>query len=885
MTTELPAGLLTFLFTDIEGSTARWESSPDEMRSAMQVHDSLLHECVEASGGVVFKGTGDGIGAVFVSPQQAADAAVAMQRGLRESDWSGSEPLRIRIGINIGEAEPLRGDYFGSPVNRVARIVDVANGGQIAVARNVVDLVDGYRIDAAGAHQLRGIGTEHLFLLRSGDTAEEDRPLRSRVGSAKGALPSPAQDIIGRDEDLLAISTLVRDQRAVSLVGPGGIGKTRLAIAAAWELSGHYSDGVVMCDLAQVDADEAVADAIAEAVGARLQPGLDLEASIVQFLEHRRLLLLIDGCEHVRGAARRIVEKILAVEGPAVLATSRERLVVHGEHVFDLAPLIPDSSAAELFRQRAAAHDARFSVGPDDEALIREICVKVDGLPLGIELAAAWVRVLSLTQLSEQLEDRLRLLSGPQRGSRQETLRDTIRWSYEQLDDEQAALFARLSVFSGGFSLDAVEAVCGKSLVSSLDLLDLIIALVDKSMVVPQRGAGHIRFRMLSTLRQFGHEQLTESGDEADIRSRHCEFFSGLAVSQGAMLLTDKEPEVWDLLGQDWANIRGALDHLVDTGEIDRAVDVTLAVAWFSGFAMRFEGFAWAEELWSQISPEHPRAGSLQGMRAVGAYLTANPLSMSFAREGLALDERDPTGLCRASMAAHYLNNVHSAADSAALTEAWLEALDGGDPANVLWAEGFRVFHLATHEPRPEAAERARVMLDRARESGSATMMAIAKWADGLATVVTDRERAMTIWDEGVDVAQSLSSRHLAVHLLTGLQIHFSAGRDELGVALERCRSTLQISVDHHYMTGTSHLFGVTAIVLARAGRAETGALLLGSMQANGHIPRPNAMNTISTSIDGDLDRALAAGSGLSINAAATIAIDALTEAIKEQEA
>jgi predicted ATPase/class 3 adenylate cyclase len=885
MNTELPSGLLTFLFTDIEASTARWESFPDEMRAAMQLHDSLLYRCVEERGGSVFKGTGDGIGAVFVSPQRAADAAVAIQRGLQECDWGDSEPLRVRIGLNIGEAEPHRDDYFGPPVNRAARVMDVANGGQIAMARNVVDFVSGYEIEAVGAHQLRGIGTEHLSLLRSTDIDDDDRPLRSRVGVARAVLPTPAQRIIGRDDDLHAITALLRDHRAVTLVGPGGIGKTRLAIEAGLQLGDEFSEGIVMCDLAQVDDDEAVADAIAEAVGARLQPGLDLEESIVQFLEHRSLLLFVDGCEHVLSTARRIVQSALAVDGPAVLSTSRERLAVDGEYVFDVAPLSPDSSAAELFMERAAARDARFAIGPGDKALIEEICGKVDGLPLGIELAAAWVRVLSLEQLNEQLEDRFRLLTGTQWGGRQETLRDTIRWSYEQLDDDQAALFLRLSVFAGGFSLEAVEAVCGDELVSRLDLLDLIMALVDKSMVVTQRGAGHIRFRMLSSLRQFGQEQLGGGEGDASLRARHCDYFTQLAITQAEMLLTDKEPEVWDLLGQDWANIRGALDHLVDTGDIDGAVDVALAVAWFSAFAMRFEGYAWAEELWPKISEDHPRAGSLLGMRAMGAYLTANPASMSLATQGLQLDPKDPTGLCRASMAAHYLNNVHSAEDSGALTEEWLTTLDGGDDANRLWAEGFRVFHLATHDPRPEALERATALFDRACVTGSATTMAIARWAQGLGTAVTDRDRAMALWDDGVDVARSLNSRHLAVHLLTGLQIHFSAGRDDLPVALERCRSTLETSIDHHYMAGTSHLFGVTAIVLARADRADVGAQLLGAMRANGHIPRGNAMKALSQAVDGDLDDALAAGAGLSINAAATIAVASLTEAIDAQAA
>jgi len=882
MITELPSGLLTFLFTDIEGSTARWELSPDDMRAALQIHDAVLERCVSNSGGVVFKGTGDGVAAVFVSPQKAAESAIAIQRELQDTEWNGSEPLKVRIGLNIGECEPHRGDYFGPPVNRAARIMDVANGGQISISRNVVELVSGLDIEPAGAHQLRGIGTERLYMLRSAEINEDGRPFRSRVGSSTAVLPTPAQDLLGRDDDLKSVTKLARQQRAVTIVGPGGVGKTRFGIEAGWELDDYYDDGVVMCDLVAVDDDEAVADAIAEALGARVQPGLNLEESIVHFLEHRRVLVLIDGCEHVLATVRRIVQSILAVDGPAVLATSRELLGVDGEFVFELAPLIPETSGAELFKARAAERDARFAVGPGDDALIAEICAKVDGLPLGIELAAAWVRVLSLPQLSEQLEDRFRILSGTQRGGRQETLRDTIRWSFEQLDEQQAALFTQLSVFSGGFSLEAAEAVCADGFGTQLDLLDLVMALVDKSMVVTERGAGHIRFRMLSTLRQFGLEQVEDSGSGESVRAKHGDYFRTLAVSQGAMLLSDKEPEVWDLLGRDWANIRAAIDFFVDRDDIDAAVDITLALGWFSTFAMRFEGFAWAEELWAKVPEGHARAGSLLGMRAMGAYLTAHPTALSLAEQSLALDETDPTGLARASMAAHYLNNVHSAADSEALTGSWLEHLDGADDANRMWAEGFRVFHLATHDPQPEAAERAGALFDRACVTGSATMMAIAKWAQGLSVAVTDRDRAMTVWAEGLDAARSLNPRHLGVHLLNGLRLHFSASRDDLQPTLERCRDTLETALDQHYLAGASHLFGVTAIVLARADHAATGAQLLGAMQSNGHVPRGNAMRAISRSIETDLDQALAAGAGLSVNAAADIALTSLSNAINE---
>jgi predicted ATPase/class 3 adenylate cyclase len=882
---ELPGGLLTFLFTDIEGSTSRWESGPDEMRLVLEQHDKALDSVISDAGGIIFKHTGDGVGAVFTSPSRAAAAAVEAQRAMQNADWAGEEKLRIRIGLHVGEAEPDRGDYFGPAVNRAARIMDVANGSQITISRSLVELLSGFDIRPAGEHQLRGIGTERVYLLTADGLREDGRSLRSRVGSSSAILPTPPHELIGRGDEVDAVRGLLADHRLVTVVGSGGVGKTRLVIDVARSLQERFDDGVVMCELAPVGDDQSVADAVAEALGARVQPGLGLEDSIVHYLEHRRLLLVLDGCEHVIDSVRDLLRRIVGVDGPSVLATSREPIAVGGEQLYGLAPLDPATAGAALFKERAAERDARFAARPGDEALIREICAKIDGVPLAIELAAAWVRVLSLTQLSEHLEDRFRILRGGQKGGRQETLRDTIRWSFEQLGEREALLFSRLSVFAGGFSLDAVAKVCAEGLGSGVDLLDIVMALVDKSMVTTERGVGHIRFRMLGTLRQFGQEQLDASGESRVLRGRHAVHFADLAAGQAAIMLSEEEPEVWDRLGRDWANIRRALDTMLDDGDVDAAAELVVSVAWFAVFSMRFEAFAWASELWPNIDESHPRAGALLGMRALEAYFTADTAAVALARRGLELDPVDAEGLCRATLAAVFLNNVHSSQDSAALTESWLEHKDKGGPANLLWAEGFRTFHLCVHEPTPEAADHVDALLLLAGDNGSATTMAIARWAQGLTTAITDRGQAMAIWDEGLDAARSLNPRHLAVHLLVGLQLHFSAPLGELGSTLRRCRDALLLAHDQHYLAGTSHLFGVTAIVLARADRAETGARLLGAMQANGHIPRGNALKAINHALGAETEDHLVRGAGMSINDAAGVAIAALDEAIAEHVA
>jgi predicted ATPase/class 3 adenylate cyclase len=880
--TDLPSGLLTFVFTDIEGSTSRWESGPDEMRRVLHRHDEILGQAISAGSGLIFKHTGDGVGAVFTSPQRAAAAAIEVQREIQKADWGPEGRLRVRIGIHVGEAEPERGDYYGPTVNRAARIMDVANGAQIATSRVVTELVSGFDIRPAGEHQLRGIGTERVFLLTADGLEQDPRPLRARVGSSAAQLPSPPHGIIGRDDEVATVRSLLADHRAVTVVGSGGVGKSRLVIEVGRSMQEGFGDGVVMCELAPVGDDDSVADAVAEALGARIQPGLDLEDSIANYLRHRDLLLVLDGCEHVIDSVRELVRRILAVDGPVVLATSREPIGLSGEQLYGLTPLDPATFGAALFAERAAERDAHFAARPGDDHLIREICAKVDGVPLAIELAAAWVRVLSLTQLSEQLEDRFRILRGGQHHGRQETLRDTIRWSYEQLDEREGQLFSRLSVFAGSFSLDAVEEVCSADLGSSLDLLDLVMALVDKSMVVTERGVGHIRFRMLGTLRQFGQEQLDAGGERDAVRHRHAAYFSDFAAAQAAAMFSAREPEVWDLLGRDWANIRSALETMLDDDDIDAAADLVVSLAWFAGFSMRFEALAWASELWPRIDDDHPRAGALLGMRALEAYFTADGDSVLLANRGLELDEVDAEGLCRATLAAVYLNNVHSAQDSAALTESWLKHSGEGGPANRLWAEGFRTFHLCVHDPTPEAADHVDALLALAATNGSATTMTIARWAQGLVTAISDRDRAMASWDQGLDAARSLNARHLGVHLLVGLQLHFAASHGELESTLQRCRDALQTALDQHYLAGTSHLFGVTAIVLSRADHAETGARLLGAMQANGHLPRANALRAINQAFGPETDRHLAEGGGMSIDDAAGLAIATLDRAIAE---
>lgn len=880
---ELPEGILTFLFTDIEASTRRWETNPDRMRLAMAQHDSILRSEIGAHDGIVFKHTGDGVGAVFTSPSRCADAAIAVQRTLQTAEWPEDDRLKVRVGIYMGESAPTRGDYFGSPVTRAARIMDLANGDQIAIPASLSSFLGDMTVQRMGEHQLRGIGTESIALISEAGLAVDDRQLRSRVTGTRILPPHPHR-LIGRDREVTELVEILDQHQAVTLVGPGGVGKTRLALAVGALAAPFFPDGVVFCELSEVDDGNSVEDAVAEALGARAQPGMDLTKSIVDFLSGRRVLLIFDNCEHVSIAVANLGREILALNSSAILATSRESIGLPAERLFGVTPLTPDTDAVELFIERAMERDRSFAPGDAELEHIKAICARLDGIPLGIELAAAWVRVLSPAELVEQLQDRFRVLRGGRAGGRHQTLRDTVLWSYEQLDARQARVFNRISVFSGGFSLEALESVCADDeLIDGDDMLDIVMALVDKSMVVSVRGVGHIRFTVFGTLRQFGQEQLDASGESEAYRRRHAVHFGELAASEASKLISDQEAETWGHLARDWSNLRTAFETMLDLGESDDAAALVLELGWFAALSMRFELFSWVDELTESFSlDEHPDASSLYGLRALAAYFTVDLSGADLANRGLELDPVDRFGYCRLALTAVALNNELSAEVSATVTADWLDNLTDDAPlANRMWAQGMRIFHLCANDPSTtEVRERSTNLTALADASGSATAVGIAHWAGGMASTFEGLASALERWRLGVDSVRSLGDVHVVNDIIVGLELHFTVSRGDLVEAISGCLGAVERAHRNHYNAGTSHLFGVTAIVLCRAGQPETAAKLLGAMASNGHVPRGNARHAVQSALGDSATNLQELGTGLSINDAATIAMTALEEAL-----
>ena len=594
-TAGAPTGVLTFLFTDIEGSTRRWESDAAAMRTALAGHDDVLRNAVESHGGWLFKHTGDGVCAVFGSPRDALDAAVEAQRHLA---------LPVRMGLATGEAE-LRGeDYFGVVLNRAARVMAAGHGGQILLADSTAAVLSGADLVDLGQRRLRDLPTAiGLFQARADGLRTDFPPLRT-LDPTPGNLRSRSTTLIGRDAELARLTAQVRDHRLVTLTGVGGVGKTSLALAAAHALADEFVDGVWVFELAAVIDPAAVPDAVATVLGVTGQAGRTPTETIATALEGRVRLLVFDNCEHVLDAAAALIDAILAQSTTVrILATSREGLN-RPEEWRRAVPALdvdagPDSAAVALFVERASAVSQWFSIeAPDDVAAVVEICRRLDGIPLAIELAASRMASMTVRELNDRLDHRFRLLVGPKRNlERHQTLRHAVAWSYDLLSDDEALVLQRCSVFVGGFDLDGTRAVAGSAQRDEIVILDLLDALVRKSLLTVTRAAGQTRFGMLETIRQFAAERLDERGDTTTARTLHARHFAAREGDVLALWDSPRQRAAYDWFALELANLRHAFRWSADHGDLDSAAAIATYTMFLGAGVESYEPIAWAEEL------------------------------------------------------------------------------------------------------------------------------------------------------------------------------------------------------------------------------------------------------------------------------------------------
>jgi predicted ATPase/class 3 adenylate cyclase len=586
-----PSGVVTFLFTDIEGSTHRWESDADGMRVALAAHDKVLRTAVDAHGGYVFSHSGDGIAAAFSSPMSAVGAAIDAQRDLQ---------LPVRMGIATGEAELRDDDYFGTVLNRAARVMAAGHGGQVLVAESTAGLLSGVDLVDLGSRRLRDVTNPvTVFQLRATGLRTDFPPLRT-LDPSPGNLRLITTSLIGRDAEVADVQAALRAHRLVTLTGVGGVGKTRLALEVASELAGEFVDGVWVLELAAVTDPAAVADAAAAVLGITQQPGKSVAESVAAALEGRVRLLVFDNCEHVLTAAADIVEQILQHSATVrILATSREGLGVVDEQRWLVSALDIDA-AASLFVERAHSVDRSFSSDEADAAA--EICRRLDGIPLAIELAASRMSSMTVREVNQRLDDRFRLLVGSRRGlDHHQTLRHAVQWSYDLLDTEEANLLERCSVFLGGFDLQSACAVAECSEDDEYTVLDLLDALVRKSLVAVDRSGGWTRYSMLETIRQFAEERLTARGLVSEVRTAHARYFGGREAAIMALWDSPRERESYAWFIAELPNLRTAFRWAADHDQLDVAAAIATVAGFVGTWVEIHEPTAWAEELVASV--------------------------------------------------------------------------------------------------------------------------------------------------------------------------------------------------------------------------------------------------------------------------------------------
>ena len=634
------SGTVTFLLTDIEGSTSLIEQLGPAWGATLDAHHKLLRSAIEGGGGQQVNTSGDAVFAVFARPPDAVAAAAGAQRTLAAADWPEGVRLRVRMGLHSGEAERAGQDYAGLDVHRAARICAAAHGGQVLLSSATHALAEralpeGVRLRDLGEHRLKDLSQpERLYQLCIDELPAEFPPPRT-LDRWRDALPPQPTTFIGREREVAEALALLERTRFLTLTGPGGTGKTRLALRVAAESAEGYRDRAVFVALAALEDPSLVASTVAAAVGVQEEPGRRLLTSLTDRLAGMEALLVLDNYEQLLAAAPLVGDLVAAGPGVRVLVTSRAPLRLAGELEYQVRPLalpetstvatleeLAESEAVTLFVERARAIDSGFALGSENAAAVAAICAALDGLPLAIELAAARVRLLSPEAILERLGTCLSLLTGGprDRAERQRTLRGAIQWSYDLLDPEGQTMFRRLAAFAGGWSLEAAEEVCSPAGAESLDTLEALDALVQHSLARRDDRAPEARFRMLQTIREFGLERLAESGEEPEIRERHARFFLTLA-QRAAGELTGPGQAAWlDRLARDYDNLRGALQWSVDA---DRAeLGLLIAAALWRFWQLRdylAEGEARLTELLAL-----PSAAAATSAREAGANALAS---------------------------------------------------------------------------------------------------------------------------------------------------------------------------------------------------------------------------------------------------------------------
>jgi predicted ATPase/class 3 adenylate cyclase len=858
-----PVTTVTFLFSDIEGSTRLLRDLGEHYADTLEDHRRILRAAFATHGGDEQGTEGDSFFVVFRRASDALAAALDGQRALAAHPWPDDQPIRVRMGIHTGEAQLAHGGYVGLAVHEAARLMSAGHGGQVLVseaARQVAEpnLPAGTTLRELGSHRFKDFDDAQPVHQLCHPQLEDRFPALRTLSTVPNNLPAIASTFIGREDDLTEIDSLVGKRRLVTLTGPGGVGKTRLALQAAGSLVADFDDGVWLVELAPIGDGALVPQALASALGLRERSGVDLTAALADWAARHRAIVVLDNCEHLVDAAARLAE-LLLTSGPSlqVVATSREPLGVPGEAVWRVPPMdLPDpddpesaaaNEAVRLFVDRAsAAHAAADLAGATRE--IARICAGLDGIPLAIELAAARASVLTPRQIAERLDDRLRLLTGGPRtrDRRQQTLRAAIDWSHDLLTDAECRIFRRLSVFAGGFDLDAAEAVCAPDAAERTQVLPVLAGLVDRSLVVAETGALEARYRLLETIAVYASERLAEAGEGDGTRRRHARWYLGLAEQAVDQLTGPEQPRWTSRLEAEHDNLRAALSTLLaEPASGDDAVRLAGALVpfWFLRGHLS-EGRSWLEAALAGGGRDaRDRARALHGA-AVLALLQGDA-DASVAHGGAALASAREAGdrTWEARSILHLAGDAAERGDLDRASSGFADALDlaertGDAPTAATASNGLggvawmRNDLRAARSHMEDGLERRRRMGDQRAIAASLNNLAVLELTEG------DAPAARSLAEESLSVARRLGDREGIATALANLG-EVAEAEGDLEGAERLTTEGLRLVRDIGERPFAAMLLVNLARLAHRGGRPEEAAVTLGAVDALQVPPAP----------------------------------------------
>lgn len=829
---DFPTGNVTFLFTDIEGSSRMWEHYPAAMSGALANHDRILRESITLNDGLVFKTVGDAFCVVFNEAPSAVSAAAAAQKRLADSPWETPDPIKVRMAIHTGVAELRDQDYFGQTLNRVARILAAGNGGQTLLSRVTEELIggllpEGVRLRDLGERRLKDLTRpERIFEVIIDGLPDEFPPLRS-LERFPNNLPVQLTSFIGREAEQAEVHRLLNATHLLTLTGPGGTGKTRLSLQVAAEVLDHYPDGVWLVELATLSDPEKLAEAFVNVLGVMVDAGEQTGTALANFVRRKHLLLILDNCEHLIVPVARLATTLLsAAPNLRILASSRTPLAIMGEVTWLVPPLtIPQQTrwgdlrnytveqassfeSVKLFVERALAVNPRFQLTPENVKAVTKICYRLDGIPLAIELAAARVKVLPPQQIAERLDNSFQLLTGGSRTAlpRQQTLRALIDWSHELLSDKEKILFRRLAVFVGGRTLEAVEAVCSGEEIEDWEVLDLLSQLLDKSLISTEDGPhGEPRYVMSESMWQYAKAKFAEASDSDVTRDRHLDYFAKKAEKAAPYLHGPDQAHWLEKLQPERWNFRAAVDWGKAGSQplrLEKAMRIAVALSRFWEVRSEFkEGRERLEELLAAV-PREPKTLLLAGTIRIAARLAwcqdDNETARKYAREALgiyrALGADVDAGFCVALLG--FVERLENRIDEA--ESHFREVLAIVEKTNDLNLRGYALSGLgsiAADRKDFAAATRLKVeSIEIFRRLGDRYVLELNTWSMGrIAFLAGKPEEAYAYFRECATTVLELANRWMLPHLVESAgQIARVRGEIEKGVKLYGAASVMR---------------------------------------------------------------------------------------------